>query len=61
MSTIDDPVESASKHLHVEVDQQAKAVLSQPKVGKNLRPVYGQHRPDGFDLDNDRIVHWRQQ
>jgi hypothetical protein len=53
-SAIDDPVEPASKHLDVEIDQQAKAEVGQFEIGQYLGTVNRQHSTQGFYLNEDR-------
>jgi hypothetical protein len=40
-SPIDDPVETASKYLDIEIDQEAKAELGELQVGQYLGAVDG--------------------
>jgi hypothetical protein len=55
-SSIDDPIETASEHLHVKVDQEADSEIGQLQIGKYLGPMNWDDLLDGFHFDNDGPV-----
>lgn len=56
LSSINDPVDAASKYLYVEVDQESETAATELQVSEELRPVDREDLSNRLDLDNNRFV-----